>query len=391
MMPAKMARHRTEADIVVIGGGVIGTAVTYYLASAGADVLLVERRELNREASGSSAGNLHLQLVGSAKRLRRGEPTGRLGSVARLHALAHRIWTGLEAELGCELGVRLGGGLTVADTADGVESLRAKAELERAAGVEVEVISGAEVRAIEPWLDADILAAAWCPGEGYANPLLVAPAYARLAAQAGARISTWAEVQRIERRSTGFVITTGAGIVRAGKVVNAAGAWAGHISAMVGADLPVTGLVLTMNVTEPHPPLLSTVVQHVRQLLTLKQTQYGTFLIGGGWPANIAPDGQTQVPDLACVRQNMQVACAVMPALRQVRLLRSWAAVSPQTGDLTCILGQLPAVRDFYVAVADHTGFTLAPLIGRAVAHLIIEGDPSVDVDDFLLGGRGAA
>jgi D-hydroxyproline dehydrogenase subunit alpha len=384
-------RSRAETDVAVIGGGVIGCSVAYYLSSAGADVVLVERRELNREASGATAGNIHLQLVGNAKRLQRGDPIGQFRSVARLHALTHETWAGLEAELGCDLGIRLSGGLMVADTADGVESLQVKAELERAAGVDVEVISGAELRALEPALDCGILAAAWCPGEGYANPLLVAPAYARLAAQAGARINTWSDVQAIDRDNRGFAVATSAGIVRAGKIVNAAGAWAGHISSMVGASLPVSGVALTMNVTEPYPALLSRVVQHARQVLTLKQTQYGTFLIGGGWPAKLSPDEVIQIPDLACVRQNLQVACQVMPALREVRLIRSWAATSPQTGGLTCILGLLPTVPDFYVAVADHTGFTLAPLIGKAMAHLILDGDPSMDVDDFMLGARGAA
>jgi glycine/D-amino acid oxidase-like deaminating enzyme len=380
-----------EAEVLVIGGGVIGCAVAYHLASAGSDVLLVDRQELNREASGSNAGNIHLQLIGRGKQLRRGDPTSELGSVARLHVLAHELWTGLEAELQQDLGVRFSGGLMIADSRDGVESLRIKSSLERANGIDIELISGSQARAREPGLSARVLAATWCPGEGYANPLLVGPAYAQLAACHGARIRTWTDVRAIEQDRSGFAVTTSSGIIRAGKVVNAGGAWSAAIAAMIGVQLPVTGLVLSMNVTEPHGRLLSAVVQHVRQLLTLKQTQYGTFLIGGGWPARTSPDGMASMPDMAIVRQNLRVACAVLPALRGIRLIRSWAATSPQTGNLTCLLGPMPSVRNFYLAIADHSGFTLAPLIGRVLGRLIVDGDPSADVGDFMVGGRGVA
>src|SRR5712692_8853429 len=121
-MLATMGDGATETDVLVIGGGVLGCATAYYLARGGADVLVVERGELNREASGANAGTLHIQIPAFHFRQQyleqpsSAEGAAYFAATNRLYVEAARLWAGLEAELQADLGVRIVGGLMVAET-----------------------------------------------------------------------------------------------------------------------------------------------------------------------------------------------------------------------------------------------------------------------------------
>lgn len=369
-------------DVLVIGGGLLGCVTAYHLARAGVETMLVDRGELNREASGTNAGSLHFQILRqpdySPARME-----GLRASVA-LHVEAARVWRTIEADLGSDLGVRLNGGLMVAETAEELETLRAKVRVERTMGLETQVLSPREILDVAPHLSPNLAGAEYCRDEGFANPLLVTPCFARRGAEAGARLRPRVEVRRIEpRRGGGFRVDTSAGRVAATRIVNAAGAWAGQVAAMVGAELPITGRVLHVNVTEPWPARLGQLVQHVGRRLTLKQTQYGTFVIGGGWPAHLDRDGR-KVTRWESLVGNTWLAMRVLPLLRDVHILRTWAGVIPSTPDRMPIISELPGVRGFYVLYSG-AGFTLGPVIGRLVAELLSTGRPSAPLAPFAL------
>ena len=125
-------------------------------------------------------------------------------------------------------------------------------------------------------------------GEGFANPLLVTPAHINAAARHGARFFSDAPARAITRESDGgFVIETGRGAFRARQIISAAGAWTAELGRMVGLKIPVTGSAGQVMVTEGRPPIMRDhLLQHVGKGLTLKQSQNGTFIIGGGWPGS---------------------------------------------------------------------------------------------------------
>src|SRR5262245_39409918 len=251
-LDAGSRRSVDEADVVVIGGGLLGSALTYYLAAEGIDTLLVERGAVNREASGANAGSLHIQVMRQPEWSP--EWLARVRPIFALHVEASRLWRSIETDLSGDLGVRFGGGFFVAEDAEQLHRLREKARLEREIGLDTEVLSGAEARALAPCLGEAIIGADYCADEGHANPLLVGAAFLRAAARAGARIREHQRVVAIEpARPGGYQVTTTAGSIHAARVVNAAGAWAGRVAEMLGVRMPITGSVLQVGVTERHP------------------------------------------------------------------------------------------------------------------------------------------
>jgi glycine/D-amino acid oxidase-like deaminating enzyme len=361
-----------STDVAIIGGGLAGCALAYYLARAGLDVVVLERGELNREASGTNAGSFHFQiaihqLTGSDSEADR----ARLLDDVRLHAAAADVWSELEAELNTDLGVHVTGGLMIAETERELEILIRKQRIEQEAGLETELLTGRTLADFAPYLAGDLTGAVYCAREGHANPLLAAPAFAVRAMEAGARFRTHAPVQAVEsldgRGASRFRVRTGAGDILAARLVNAAGAWAPEVAALSGLPLPVYSDGLHVNVTEPRERMLTPMLQHIGRRLTLKQAANGTFIIGGGWPAH--PE---QPPARYSVRWdsaagNTAVAVRVMPALRDVRIMHMWTGVIAFTDDLLPVVGEYRRLPGYYLCLAS-TGFTLGPIIARMLA-----------------------
>jgi glycine/D-amino acid oxidase-like deaminating enzyme len=352
--------------VVVVGGGLAGTALAYYLRGEGVDVLLLERSELNREASGTNAGSFHFQIA--IHQLTARETAGsreRLLADVRLLSDAARLWLSLEDELGAPLGVHTIGGLMVAETPEELQILHDKHLIEEEAGLETHVLEGDELRRFAPYLADDLLGATYCPQEGHANPFLAAPLYALRAVERGAVVRTHVEVTSVQ---PGFAVETTAGTIRANRVVNAAGAWANELAATSGLRLPIRAEGLHVNVTEPREHVLDPLLQHIGRRLTLKQAANGTFIIGGGWPAHpeTAPARYSTLWESAA--GNAAVAARVMPSLADVRIVRMWTGVMAFSDDLQPVVGEMSSLLPGYFACVVPTGFTLGPLIARMLA-----------------------
>ena len=361
-----------ETDVLVIGGGLCGCALAYYLAREGVTVTLVEQGELNRAASGTNAGSFHLQIaIHQLTGLEVDSLAGRLLTEIRLYVEGARLWEKLEAELDGSLEMHTTGGLMVAETDAELALLHAKQRIEQEAGLETHVLEGDELRSFAPFLAPDMRGATYCPAEGHANPLLAAPLYALRATQAGAAIRTGAGVQAIKAEERGgFTVRTSRGSVRASRVVNAAGAWTNEIAAMVGQQHPVRRDGLHVNVTEPRERLLTPLVQHIGRRLTLKQASNNTFIIGGGWPSlAVGTDGSYRTV-WESAAGNVAVAVRVVPGLRSVRLLRTWSGALAFTDDLEPLVGPSQNVPGYFTCMAT-TGFTLGPLMARMLAETL--------------------
>lgn len=382
-----------EFDVAIIGGGLAGCSAAYYLSKLGAKVVLLEQGEINQGASGRNAGSLHFQLEFRLMR-HYDRLKDQLAHLIPFTKLAIDDWRGLEEELGESVELSMTGGLMVAETAEEIKSLEVKAAFENKHGLEVVLLSGGAARDKAPYLAPTVGAALFCADEGHCNPRLVTLAFLRAARRRGAQIETRAAVRKIVRQGAGWRI----GFLEAGAsngaireitsrtVLNAAGAWAGEITAMAGAHLPVYPIALTMNVTEEAPPFMRNMVQHVGRRLSMKQVEAGNLLIGGGWPARLTYEqgwkiGQaTILPDI--VRENIRTAVDVVPRVRDLKLLRSWAGVTGVTPDQLPIIGEVTQLPGFYVATGG-AGFTFGPTYSRLVSEVIVNGRSAYPLAPF--------
>jgi glycine/D-amino acid oxidase-like deaminating enzyme len=371
-----------DTDVLVVGGGVAGVALVDQLAAEGVEVVLVERGELNREASGTNAGSMHLQIaIHQLTAFDTAQVADRLRDETRLAADAARLWHALDAELGGRLELHVTGGLMVAETEEQLRLLHDKQRIEQAAGLETHVLEGYELRRLAPYLAESVIGATACPLEGHVNPLVAVPLLARRAAERGAVIHTRAEVTAIEPQGAAggapFRVSTAAGTIVARRLVNAAGAWARELGELVGLQMPLRRMGLHVNVTEPRERLLTPLIQHIGRRLTLKQSANHTFIIGGGWPAQTEQPPRRYSTTWDSAAGNAAVAVSVVPALADVRVVRTWSGVMAWTDDISPIAGESRRVPGYHALVVGSSGYTLSPLLARRLAeHLTGSGPP---------------
>ncbi len=376
------ATRRT--DVVVIGGGLAGLCTAYFLAQDGADVLLVERDEAGMAASTANAGSLHVQLLSYDFNDDTPEDGGPAAHTLPLGLRSIALWKQIGAAVGEDLGIRTEGGLMLAEDAAAMDWLRRKSVMERRWGIESHVLGANELRALAPALSDNMIGADFVPAEGYGDPLRGTMAVRTLALRHGARLLRGAEVLAIERDGTAWRVATSKGPVTAGRVVNATGPWAAHIGRMVGLDLPVTGTVQQVIVTEAAPPLTRHLIALANRHLSLKQQASGGFLVGGGWFGGFDPTSGRTHNLRRSIEGNLWVCARVLPALGSLRFVRSWTGINPAI-DRAPILGEAPGLPGFFNTVTAN-GYTLGPVVGRITADAILHRrpiDPHYRLDRF--------
>jgi glycine/D-amino acid oxidase-like deaminating enzyme len=370
-----------DCDVLVVGGGITGSATARHLAAAGAGVVLVERFDLNTQGSGYNAGSLHAQIQHDPF-LRRGEGWARAYEPATRFLLdAIALWRELPEVLGVDLEVAVMGGVLVAETDAQLRDIERKVRLERAQGLPSELLSRADLQRVAPYVSSRMAGGELCAIEGKANPLLAGPALARDAERRGARVLRHTDLTALAREGEGFIAVTTGGPIRARRVISCGGVDAGRVTGMLGVSLDVTGEAIQASVTEPVAPLVRHLLYFAGEKLTLKQARVGSLLIGGGWPARLE-NGRPTV-SLASLRENLRVAQAVVPALAHARLLRTWAGYVNATPDWMPLIGEISRVPGLYVGVFPYMGFTAAPLLGQVLGDLALGRDPGRDLSPF--------
>jgi glycine/D-amino acid oxidase-like deaminating enzyme len=376
-------------DVTVIGGGLVGCAASYFLARSGARVLLAERGDINREASGRNAGSLHFQL--EYRLIRYGdEQAAQFAQVIPLSLTAMEEWKRLEDELEADLEVEIAGGFILAETPADVAMLEKRQALQERWGLPSRLLSRDEVHRLAPYLADSVIAAGYCADEGHANARLVAPAFARKAAAAGAVLQTGARVTDLVRCGAEWQVEIEhAGAreeVRSSAVLNAANAWCNEIATMAHLHLPIYAVPLLMNVLERTEPLIPHLVQHTSERLTVKQVSAGNVLIGGGWPGRFERENaaidlcRSARPVLQNVLANLRVAGRLIPALRDRHLIRTWTGITGVTADQMPLLGEVPEAPGFFVA-AGGAAFTHGPTYARLISELILDGRTSQSLE----------
>ena len=368
------------ADVIIIGGGIAGCTTAFFLAADGVDVMLLEQSELNSASSGSNAGSLHVQIQPEPF-LEMGETWARSFAPAiQFFVESIELWRTAGESIGADLELVLEGGVLVASNNREMRFIESKAEIERSAGLQIEILDRNELRSRAPYISSEMIGAAFCPIEGMANPLLAAPAFARAAEEHGAKIQCGQYVTGICKSGAAFEVETNDSKYYARRVVNAAGFEAGRIAGLVGASLPIQAFPMQLGVTEPVQPLIDHLIYSATDMLTMKQTRTGTILIGGGWPATVDILGRPQV-SAESLSRNLTLALQVVPSIAQINVVRTWAATVNGTEDWLPILGELPGQPGFFVNYVPWMGFTGGPAGGRIVSRLVQGKAAPVDFD----------
>ena len=371
-------------DVIVIGGGSAGCATAYNLAIKGANVALLEKFDLNTQASGRNAGSLHGQI--------QFEPFHQLGMkwardfLPGLSFLASslEIWKTLSEKLNTDLEVGGKGGLMVAESASDMVALEAKVKLENEVGIASRLIDQKELHEMAPYISQKMLGAAFCPIEGKANPLVTAPAFAARAKEVGASIVTGVEVLTIEKVDGKFKILTDAGDFFAEKVVLTANAGLPKLAKSLGLDLPISDVPVQVSVTEQVDKFVNHLIYFTTEKLTFKQANSGSLLIGGGWPARYDNSGEA-VLNLDSLQSNLRVALKVCPSISKIKVIRTWIGVGNGTPDHNPVIGEIPGSSGAYVGMYPYMGFTASPLLGEVLSDLVLNSTPKIDLKPFSL------
>ncbi|MGX1315820.1 glycine/D-amino acid oxidase-like deaminating enzyme [Streptomyces calvus] len=366
-------------DVVVVGAGMTGAACALYAARAGLSVTVVDRGPVAGGTTGAGEGNL---LVSDKAP----------GPELQLALLSLGLWAETAEELGAAVEYEAKGGLVVARTPEALDSLRAFAAAQRAAGVTADPVTADGLHDLEPRLAPGLAGGVHYPQDAQVMPALAA---AHLLRASGARLLTGREVTRVLRAPGGAVrgVRTDRGDVQAPAVVNAAGTWGGELAARAGVSLPVLprrGFVL---VTEPLPlrirhkvyaaDYVADVASDSAALQTspvVEGTAAGPVLIG----ASRERVGFDRSLSLPAVRALAAGATALFPFLSGVRALRTYAGFRPYLPDHLPAIGPDPRAPGLYHACGhEGAGIGLATGTGLLIAQSLTGRTPALDLTPF--------
>lgn len=371
---------RDSAQVVIIGGGIVGCSIAYHLTRMGrTDVMIIEKGELTSGSTWHAAG-----LVGQLRSHR---------NITRMLQYSVGLYEKLEEETGLTTGWKRCGCLHLAATEARLRELQKGATTARSFGLEMHIISPEEALKLFPILDLEgIIGAAFMPSDGQADPSGLTMAMAKGAVNRGAEViqKTLVTGFRIKENRIEAVITD-QGTVKCETVVNAAGMWSREIGRLMGVNIPTVPFQHQYLVTEPIPglpPDLPT-LRDKDSLLYYKKE--GDGLVMGGyepdgipWAIRGIPKGFTQEllePDYDHFEPLSEAAVRRTPCLRDAGIARLVNGPEAFTPDGNCMLGPAPERDNCFVAAGFNAfGIAAGGGAGRMVAEWIVEGEPSLNI-----------
>jgi sarcosine oxidase subunit beta len=363
-----------KADIVIIGGGVVGCSIAYNLAKLGAkNIILLEKNTLSSGATGRCGAGIRQQFG------------TKMNCILARESI--KIFENLSQELEYDIELNQGGYLILAYTEKEVNQFKKNVALEQSLNIKARLITVEEAKEIVPPLNTEgILAATFCPTDGHANPFKTNFAYAEAAERLGVKIYTFTEVKEIETENHKIVaVNTDKGKVLTPIVVNAAGGYSGIIGKMVGVDIPVYSQRHQILITEPIDPLFRPMLMSLSRNFYCQQTPHGSIIMGFGDP-NERKDGDIG-SSWQFAQQMAQKMTAVLPLLKEVSMVRQWAGLYNMSPDAQPILGEHPQIEGFYMAIGfSGHGFMLAPITSKLIAELILKRKTSLPIDKLEIG-----
>ena len=373
---------RTDADVVVIGAGIMGLAIAHHLAELGVErISVVDRSYLCGGASGRNGGGVRAQWSSEAN--------------VRLMQESIKICRDFASEMKINVWFRQGGYLFIVRSEEKRRSLEQSVKVQRECGLSTKMLTPKEAQAIVPELDTDgIAAASYNADDGVVFPWPFVWGFAQAAEKRGVEIHTFTNVDGFDTADNGRRIT-GVRLSRVGKrgtkgtlatdkVVNAAGAWSPEIAKMLGVVLPNHPHRHEICSTEPLKPWLRPLVADLGDGLYFSQSTRGEIV--GGIGQHRVPDGLDQNSSFAFLGLYARALVRACPQLADVKILRQWAGCYDITPDANPIVGEVDEIENFHQASGfmGH-GFMMAPIMGKLMAQQIRDPKPQPLFDRWNL------
>ena len=376
-------------EIIVIGGGVIGSSITYYLSKMGKKVLMIEKKDNCSGSAGASDGvvGYHTKKPGLQMELA-------IRSIAMFEELSKELGMDIEYRKDC-------GGMQPAETKLEWEILSEIVKEQRQSGVDIRMISIEEACKIEPQLNPDLYGELYSPTSGKVNPIRLTFAYVQAAKRLGAQVLSNTEVTDVlVKMGRVMGVETSKGTYYADQVIDAAGSWAAEIAAMAGVDLPIRPRKGQLFITEPLGPFMDVTLQCARYnvikfkpeavgdkavlrmgaSLSIEQTENGGLVIG----STREFVGYDRENTLEAMEVTMRRAMRFFPALKDVNIIRAFAGLRPFTPDGIPVIGEVEKLPGFFVAAGhEGDGIALAPITGKLMAELLVQGKSSYPLEAF--------
>lgn len=371
---------------IVIGGGVVGCSVLFHLARAGwTDVLLIERSELTSGSSWHAAGGFHTL---------NGDP-----NVAKLQAYTVSLYKELEELSGQSCGLHLTGGVMMADTPERMDFLRLAHAKGRYLGMETELITPSEAKAMFPLMDEkNFVGAMWDPVEGHLDPSGTTHAYAKAAKKLGADIELRNRVTELTQTPDGtWNVITEKGTVHAEHVVNAGGLWAREVGRMAGLELPVLAMEHMYLLTEDMPEVMEYNKSTGRELIGVidfkgeiytRQERNG-ILLGTyekackPWSPRETPwsfGHELLAPDLERIAPSLEIGFRHFPALEKTGIKQVINGPFTFAPDGNPLVGPVQGLTNYWTACGVMAGFSQGGGVGLALSNWMVHGDPGADI-----------
>jgi 4-methylaminobutanoate oxidase (formaldehyde-forming) len=371
-----------HANVVIVGGGVAGCSIAYHLTKIGiTDVVLLERKQLTSGTTWHAAG-----LVGQLRATR---------NLTELAKYTADLYRSLEAETGQATGFKQNGSISVAKTPARLEELYRGASMGKTFGLEIDLLSTAEIRERWPLLEVgDLVGGIFIRKDGQTNPIDTTQAFARGARMRGARIFENTKVERIRvEKGRAVGVETEAGYISADTVVLCAGMWSHALGRAAGVSVPLHAAEHFYIVTEPIkdvPPNLP--VLRVYDECAYYKEDAGKLLVGCFEPV-AKPWGMNGIPESFCFDSLPEdadhfepiLAAAVrrVPVLADAGIQLFFNGPESFTPDDRYYIGEAPEVRDLFVATGfNSVGIAASGGAGKVVAQWIQDRRPPMDLAD---------
>ncbi len=353
---------RDEADVVIVGAGIMGLAIGYNLAAHHGlgNVTIVDRSYVCGGASGRNGGGVRAQWSTEAN--------------VRLMQESIRICRDFARAMKINVWFRQGGYLFLARSEEKRRVLEQSVRVQNDCGLLTRMLTPREARTIVPELDIDgIVAASFNPDDGVVFPWPFLWGYAEAAKKLGVEVATFTDVIGFETTGRRIdAVVTNRGTIRTHRVVNAAGAWSPEVARLLGVELPNRPHRHEICSSEPLKPWLSPLVADLTNGLYFSQSTRGEIV--GGISDDQVPDGLDQRSSHRFLALYARALTQTCPILGSVKVLRQWAGCYDITPDQNPIVGRVDEIDDFYqISGFMGHGFMMAPVMGKLLAPYIVE------------------